>query len=78
MRVEYLTKGVDVFQSDVIKAKTAEERSGQTRSFVRTVKAAAPRKYTPEEKVRITVKAVFVDSHCFGLLPATRALISPA
>ena len=28
----------------------------QTRSFVRTVKAAARRKYTPEEKIRIVLE----------------------
>ena len=37
-------------QLEVSKAEAAEERSEQTRSFVRTVKAAARRKYTPEEK----------------------------
>ncbi len=36
-------------QSDVDKAEAAEERSAETRSFVRTVKAATRRKYTPEE-----------------------------
>ena len=38
------------------KAEAAEERSEQTRSFVRTVKAAARRKYTPEEKIRIVLE----------------------
>ena len=40
-------------QSDISKGKAAEERSGQARSFVRTVKAAARRKYSPEERIRI-------------------------
>ena len=40
-------------QLEVSKAEAAEERSEQTRSFVRTMKAAARRKYTPEEKIRI-------------------------
>ena len=31
----------------------AEERTDETRSLVRTVKAATRRKYTPEEKIRI-------------------------
>ena len=42
-------------QLEVSKAEAAEERSEQTRSFVRTVKAAARRKYTPEEKIRIVL-----------------------
>ena len=43
-------------QSEVSKSEAAEERSEQTRSFVRTVKAAARRKYTPEEKIRIVLE----------------------
>ena len=43
-------------QLEVSKAEAAEERSEQTRSFVRTVKAAARRKYTPEEKTRIVLE----------------------
>ncbi len=43
-------------QLNVSKAKAAEERSEQTRSFVRTVKAATQRKYTPEEKIRIVLE----------------------
>ncbi len=43
-------------QSDVDKAEAAEERSAETRSFVRTVKAATRRKYTPEEKIRIVLE----------------------
>ena len=39
-----------------LKAEAAEERSEQTRSFVRTVKAAARRKYTSEEKIRIVLE----------------------
>ena len=42
-------------RSEVSKSEAAEERSEQTRSFVRTVKAAARRKYTPEEKIRIVL-----------------------
>ena len=41
---------------EVSKAEAAEERSEQTRSFVRTVKAAARRKYTSEEKIRIVLE----------------------
>jgi hypothetical protein len=40
MRVEYLMKGADVSESQVSKTEAAQERSEQTRSFVRTVKAA--------------------------------------
>ena len=43
-------------QLEVSKAEAAEERSEQTRSFVRTVEAAARRKYTPEEKIRIVLE----------------------
>ena len=43
-------------QLEVSKAEAAEERSEQTRSFVPTVKAAARRKYTSEEKIRIVLE----------------------
>ena len=43
-------------QSQVSKAEAAEERSEETRSFVRTVKAATRRKYTPEEKICIVLE----------------------
>ena len=43
-------------QLEVSKAEAVEERSEQTRSFVRTVKAAARRKYTSEEKIRIVLE----------------------
>ena len=43
-------------QLEVSKAEAAEERSEQTRSFVRTVKAAARRKDTSEEKIRIVLE----------------------
>ena len=56
MRVEYLMKGVDVSQSQVSKAEAAQERSDETRSFVRTVKAATRRRYIPEEKIRIVLE----------------------
>ena len=56
MRIEYLMKGVDVSQSQVSKAEAAQQRSDETRSFVRTVKAATRRRYTPEEKIRIVLE----------------------
>ena len=40
-------------QSQESKADAAEQRSEETRSFVRTVKAATRRRYTPEEKIRV-------------------------
>ena len=56
MEVEYLKKGADVSQSQVRKPEAAEERTEQTRSFVRRVRAASRRKYTPEEKIRIVLE----------------------
>ena len=43
-------------QTETAKAVAAEERTEETRSFVRMVKAASRRKYTPEEKVRIVLE----------------------
>ena len=43
-------------QSDVSKAEAADQRSEQTRSFVRRVRAATRRKYTPEEKICIVLE----------------------
>ncbi len=43
-------------QTETAKAMAAEERTEETRSFVRTVKAASRRKYTPEEKIRIVLE----------------------
>ena len=43
-------------QSDINKAQAAEERSQETRSFVRRVRSATRRKYTPEEKIRIVLE----------------------
>ena len=42
-------------QSSVGKPEAAEERTEQTRTFVRRVRAATRRKYTPEEKIRIVL-----------------------
>ena len=44
-------------QLEVSKAEAAEERSEQTRSFVRTVKAAARRKYTPKRRSELFWRA---------------------
>ena len=43
-------------QTETAKSVAAEERTEETRSFVRTVKAASRREYTPEEKVRIVLE----------------------
>ena len=40
-------------QSNPDKAEATEERTEQTRSFVRRVRSATRRKYTSEEKIRI-------------------------
>jgi hypothetical protein len=71
MRIEYLMKGVDVSQSQVSKGEAAQERSEETRAFVRTVKAATRRRYTPEEKIRIVLEGfrreVTVNDPCPAL-----------
>jgi GH25 family lysozyme M1 (1,4-beta-N-acetylmuramidase) len=56
----YSQKGVDVSQSQESKTDAAQGRSEETRSFVRTVKAATRRKYTPEEKIRIVLEGSVV------------------
>jgi transposase len=56
MRVELPEKGADVTQSSAGKPEAAEERTEQTRSFVRRVRAATRRKYTTEEKIRIVLE----------------------
>ena len=43
-------------QSKESKADAAQQRSEETRSFVRTVKAATRRRYTPEEKIRVILE----------------------
>ena len=43
-------------QLQVSKTEAAQERSEETRSFVRRVKAATRRRYTPEEKIRIVLE----------------------
>jgi transposase len=45
-----------VSQSETGKAEVADRRSAETRSFVRQVRAATRRKYTPEEKIRIVLE----------------------
>ena len=43
-------------QTETGKATAADERTEATRSFVRTVKTAARRRYTPEDKIRIVLE----------------------
>ena len=43
-------------QPDTDKARVADRRSEETRSFVRQVRAVTRRKYTPEEKIRIVLE----------------------
>ena len=43
-------------QTETIKAVAAEERTEEARSFVRRVRTATRRKYTPEEKIRIVLE----------------------
>ena len=43
-------------QTETPKAEGAEERTEETRSFVRRVGTATGRKYTPEEKIRIVLE----------------------
>ncbi len=43
-------------QPDTDKALAAEERSQETRSFVRRVRSATRRRYSPEEKIRIVLE----------------------
>ena len=45
-------------QTETGKAVAAEERTEETRSFVRRVRAATRRKYTSEEKIRIRAGGV--------------------
>ena len=43
-------------QPDTAKALAAHERSQETESFIRTVKAVTRRRYTAEEKIRIALE----------------------
>ena len=43
-------------QSQESKADAAQQRSEETRSFVRTVEAATRRRYTPAEKIRVVLE----------------------
>ena len=43
-------------QTEAAKAEAAEERTEEARSFVRRVRTATRRKYTPEEKIRIVLE----------------------
>ena len=45
-------------QSDSDKGQDAEERSRDTKSFVRRVRSVTRRKYTSEEKIRIVLAGI--------------------
>ena len=49
-------------QSDTSKSEQAEERSADTKSFVRQIRSATRRKYTSEEKIRIVLEGFRQDS----------------
>ena len=55
-------------QSSIGKPEAAEERTEQTRSFVRRVRSVTRRKYSPEEKIRIVLEGfrseVTVSDRC--------------
>ena len=57
-------------QTETAKAVAAEERTEEVRSFVRRVRTATRRKYTPEEKIRIVLEGfrreVTVNVTCAG------------
>ncbi len=55
-RVELPEKGAGETQSTVGEPEAAEERTEQTSSFVRRVRAATRRKYTSEEKIRVVLE----------------------
>ena len=58
-------------------AQSPETRSQETRTFIRQVRAASRRKYTPEEKIRIVLEGfrreVAVSDLCRreGIRPGT-------
>ena len=60
------------------KADAAQERSEGTRSFVRRVRAATRRRYTPEEQIRIVLEGfrreVTVSDLCLRALGADSPL----
>ena len=57
------------------KAEAAEERTEQTRTFVRRVRAATLRRYTAEEKIRFVLEGFRHDVTVNGLVSAVRDLL---
>ena len=51
-------------QTETAKAVAAEERTEEARSFVRRVRTATRRKYTPEEKIRYRAGGVPPGGDC--------------
>src|SRR5918996_5464412 len=72
-----IMKGADVSQSNIDQEQRAETRTQETRTFIRQVRAAARRKYTPEEKISIVLEGfrreVTVSDLCRreGIKPGT-------
>jgi transposase len=66
-----------VSQSNLEQTQRAEARTQETRTFIRQVRAASRRKYTPEEKIRIVLEGfrreVAVSDLCRreGIRPGT-------
>ena len=64
-------------QSNLDQTQRAEARPQETRSFMRQVRAASPKKYSPEEKIRIVLEGfrreVAVSDLCRreGIRPGT-------
>ena len=56
VRIEYSQRGAETSQTESQKTQAAEDRTEETRSFVRRVRTAARRRYTPEEKIRIVLE----------------------
>ena len=56
-------------QPDTDKARVADQRSEETRPFVRQVRAATRRKYTSEEKIRIVLEGLHREVSVNDLCP---------
>ena len=55
-------------QGNKDKADVSESRAQQTKGFIQQVRAAARRKYTPEEKIRIVLEGFRRDVLAFLLV----------
>jgi transposase len=70
-------EGANVSQSNTDQGQRAETRTQETRTFIRQVRAASRKKYSPEEKIRIVLEGfrreVAVSDLCRreGIRPGT-------